>query len=756
MSRENRWESRPIAAAMTRALVFLIPLVLGAGVGLTVASLLPAPAGPLQNFAWWVLVISTATLTATFVDRHSRRLLPLGWLLEMTMLFPDQAPSRVRVARRTGNIAELRRRIAEAEAGGDATRGESAELILSLATALSRHDPKTRGHAERTRIYTDLLAEEMQLPDADRDRLRWAALLHDIGKLEVPTEILNKREGLTADEWAQIQNHPITGMHLIEPLADWLGPWAQTIEHHHEQWDGSGYPYGLSGTDIAFGARIVSVADAYDVMTSGRAYQAAKSPDAARREIATMARQQFDPVVVRALMMLSIGRLRLAAGPFAALAQLPLVRNGRNLGRDALTVASSAALMFLLVTTGVLGIGRDLDAGGGVPAVGDVVAAPAADDSSGGEAPSASDPVGSEVLAEPSAGSTTTGPTTSIAAAPPTTVTAEPTPTTTTPPTTAPPTTTPPTTPTTTTPSPDPTDPPGQPDDDPDSSTTTTTAPPSVTVTANADIATTDEVTTIAIDVTANDTAGSERVVVDTLTIIQPAALGQATVVDDMISYAPGAPGRDTFRYEVCGTVGGCDSAVVSVTVLASPNASPTAGDTSLTTTWVQPASVSLPVSDPDGDPLTVTVTTAPAAGAASVSGASLTYQPQLGVAGAFTVGYTACDPDAACASGTVAVTVSGIAVAVDDRASMPVNTTGNEDRTIDVLANDYTSAGPAAGASVTITIVGQPANGQILGLGGGIRYSPDRDFQGTDSFRYQLCDGTGSCDVATVTVTVG
>ena len=353
--RESRWEPRTVTASILRALIFAVPIAAGFGVGSMVAAALPEPETAYEIAFWWIAIVAVATVAATATDRVARQLLPLTVLLRMTMLFPDAAPSRMRMARRAGNVTELRRRIREAEADpANARLGELAELVLSLSTALSNHDRRTRGHSERTRVYTDLIGEEMGLPAADRDRLRWAALLHDVGKLEVPSEILNKDSSLDDDEWELVKAHPLHGMRIVAPLIPWLGSWAETIEHHHERFDGSGYPHGLAGADIALGARIVSVADAFDVMTSGRSYQTAMTPAQARAEIIRMAGVQFDPVVARALMNVSLGKLRWTAGPLAAIAQIPFVRGVPQLGRDLAVVLTTSAIVTTGFASGVI------------------------------------------------------------------------------------------------------------------------------------------------------------------------------------------------------------------------------------------------------------------------------------------------------------------------------------------------------------------------------------------------------------------
>ena len=230
------------------------------------------------------------------------------------------------VALRAGNLGSAAKRQAALATAAGTDRAEGVEAVLTLAAALSAHDRATRGHSERVRAYTELICEELKLPTEDRLRLRWASLLHDVGKMAVPASLLNKTGALDDDEWATLRRHPEEGARLTTSLATWLGPWAAAVRHHHERWDGKGYPHGLSGTDIQLGARIVAVADAYEVMTSARAYKEPFSPAEARRRLAADAGHHFDPAVVRAFLNVSLGRLRIGAGALTWFAQLPFLR----------------------------------------------------------------------------------------------------------------------------------------------------------------------------------------------------------------------------------------------------------------------------------------------------------------------------------------------------------------------------------------------------------------------------------------------
>ncbi len=277
-------------------------------------------------------------------------------LLKLNMAFPGQAPKRLAAARRVGNVRDLGRRVDEARRRGVATEPAlAAAQIVSLAASLSAHDRTTRGHAERVRALTDMVADEMHLSEPDRDRLRWSSLLHDIGKLTVHPELLNKAGTLSDVEWEVLRRHPLEGARITAPLAAWLGPWANTIAEHHERFDGRGYPFGRSGREISLGGRIVAVADSYDVMTSARSYKRPVAPEKARQELAACAGTQFDPDVVKAFLAVSIWKLRLAA-PLSWLGALPLGRVATTVGKFAGS-ASRALVAGVVASVGVVGLG---------------------------------------------------------------------------------------------------------------------------------------------------------------------------------------------------------------------------------------------------------------------------------------------------------------------------------------------------------------------------------------------------------------
>jgi putative nucleotidyltransferase with HDIG domain len=197
----------------------------------------------------------------------------------------------------TRTFNDLMASIAEAEAQ---TQAAYTGAIRALAAALDARDPYTAGHSERVSVVSVAIGRQLGLADETVEIVRLGALLHDIGKIGVPDDVLRKPGPLTAAEYDSIKQHPVLGA-LILRSVPFLAQHLPIVELHHERPDGRGYPYGLRGDDIPLAARIVHVADAYDAMTSARAYRHARPAGDALRELWRCAGTEFHADVVGAL-----------------------------------------------------------------------------------------------------------------------------------------------------------------------------------------------------------------------------------------------------------------------------------------------------------------------------------------------------------------------------------------------------------------------------------------------------------------------
>jgi len=175
------------------------------------------------------------------------------------------------------------------------------ETIQTLTSAIDAKDVYTRGHSQRVASLAVDLGKELRLTPEELDNLSYGAILHDIGKIGIKEEILNKLGKLTPEEFKIIQAHPRIGAEILE-LISFLQPSMEIARYHHERYDGQGYPDGLRGEDIPFTARIVALADAWDAMTSQRAYREALSWREACQEIAKGSGGQFDPYIAQAFL----------------------------------------------------------------------------------------------------------------------------------------------------------------------------------------------------------------------------------------------------------------------------------------------------------------------------------------------------------------------------------------------------------------------------------------------------------------------
>ena len=176
-------------------------------------------------------------------------------------------------------------------------------IVQSFVRILEAKDNYTRGHSERVSEYVEKIAFKMAYPIEKIKELKEVALLHDIGKLGIKEDILNKKEKLTEEEWEVIQTHPMVGEEILKPILT-SAEMLTIVRQHHERYDGTGYPDNIGGDDINIMAAIVSVADAYDAMISPRAYRSALSKEKAIDEIKKNSGSQFNPKVVEVFLQI--------------------------------------------------------------------------------------------------------------------------------------------------------------------------------------------------------------------------------------------------------------------------------------------------------------------------------------------------------------------------------------------------------------------------------------------------------------------
>jgi diguanylate cyclase (GGDEF)-like protein len=174
------------------------------------------------------------------------------------------------------------------------------DTIKSLKTFINMINLKDRytyGHTERVVIYVKWFAQMLKLKEEDQVQIQIAAYLHDIGKLEIPEDVLNKRERLTNEEFQMFKDHPQVGVDLIHHIKPFK-PFIPLIKYHHERYDGRGYPCGLKGKEIPYLARMLTIADSFDAMTSNRPYNVRKNHEEGIQELRANSGTQFDPELV--------------------------------------------------------------------------------------------------------------------------------------------------------------------------------------------------------------------------------------------------------------------------------------------------------------------------------------------------------------------------------------------------------------------------------------------------------------------------
>ena len=193
----------------------------------------------------------------------------------------------------------VKQRTAELDRALNSLEGAYRSTLKALTAALETRDSETHGHSERVVTYSLRLGREYGLSSEEMKSLEFGSLLHDIGKIGVPDSILRKPAKLTEEEWVRMREHPLHGQQILRGI-EFLQGASRVVAQHHEKWDGTGYPLGLRAEEIDICARIFSVADAFDAITSDRVYRRGKPYEAAAQELDDWAGRQFDPKVVEA------------------------------------------------------------------------------------------------------------------------------------------------------------------------------------------------------------------------------------------------------------------------------------------------------------------------------------------------------------------------------------------------------------------------------------------------------------------------
>jgi hypothetical protein len=299
-----RWRNRPTAA------LFIAAVLLGT-TGLILA--VGGPPTPLTHL-FYLAVITAAVLqgpriglavgavAGALAEPVPRAL--LGELGQVDEGWVVRAGAMMLVGWVCGSLTRsLLRRVRDLEA-------LNRETIFAFVRAIDARDPYTARHSEKVAAYAVELAQALELEPAVRERIRLAGLLHDVGKLALERSILHKAGPLTDDEWRQVREHPGLSAHIIGGVAQFVA-FLPGARHHHERYDGLGYPDGLAGTEIPLDARVLAVADAYDAMTSDRSYRAALSHAEAIERLEAAAGSQLDPVCVDAFVTLELDPTRI-------------------------------------------------------------------------------------------------------------------------------------------------------------------------------------------------------------------------------------------------------------------------------------------------------------------------------------------------------------------------------------------------------------------------------------------------------------
>ncbi len=309
-----------LASFAVRAFIFLVPAITGFAIAFSVLELMSPFPTTWELVAWFAIALIISLVASMFVGEVIRVWITHTAIYKKANSFDTAVEELFGSSLRDGNAKAVKK---EAVKRGLDT--EFVDDVIMLLDHLGRHEKLTRGHSERVRAYSSLIGKQMGLSRHKLEQLNWTALLHDIGKLDVPARILTSPDKPTQEEWESLQRHPAASESRLDSLEDTLG---ETIYHgalyHHERWDGSGYPHGLAGTEIPLYGRIVAVADVFDVMTHARSYKTPQPVSEARKELLKVAGTQLDPEVVDAFIRIGDDDLKAVRGWSATFAGISL------------------------------------------------------------------------------------------------------------------------------------------------------------------------------------------------------------------------------------------------------------------------------------------------------------------------------------------------------------------------------------------------------------------------------------------------
>ncbi len=328
------------AALILRSALFVIPAAAGFAIAYSILTLMGPYQTTFEHIVWFVIAVIISWVTSIFLADVLRVVASKTSIYRRANNFHTEVEELFGSSMREGNTKAVKK--VALQRGHDA---EFIDQVLLLLEQLGRHESLTRGHSERVRAYASLIGKEIGLSDSEMESLNWTALLHDIGKLDVPAWLLTTQEPPTPDEWEVLKRHPEAAKARLRRLEPTLGDSIYDgALYHHERWDGSGYPHQLSAGEIPLYGRITAIADSFDVMTHARSYKPALPISFAREELILGAGTHFDPDLIAAFVRIGDEDLRAIRGWSATIAGFAVASSRMA------TIGSQAAVIIATVT----------------------------------------------------------------------------------------------------------------------------------------------------------------------------------------------------------------------------------------------------------------------------------------------------------------------------------------------------------------------------------------------------------------------